>query len=511
MKKIISLICVISLMLSFILSIPSTTYGVCNIVRLRKDVSAVQLILSNGQMLHNLRFKRAKATSAAVYDTFKTLKFVFVVNTNDSDLDSSKDIIKDAIDRIFKTYEEFTEGEYASGPAYTQYSQKIAEKLNIAILPFNGMLDGEGGETPYDIFTTIDKNIGKDNAETKKESIKDKVDKLEQEENSRSLEDAIKIVQASTGGIVGGTGLNPPSDDDDDGDGDELRIMGLVTGGNMNCEEEHVAKIKILVSDTINSNMISVYHAKINPEFSVVIPIGVDVISGTTIEKIKNDFSDKISEGIKTGGIKIQELFPDGTYENVLVTPDQIQLICENELLYGATLRIEYAMYIELYTKSANQGIQSGTIKDTISPYFSFSLDEPLITEPNKTNAFYGWEFDSSTGTIWKHADRGEENGEVIFGQQGLASNPKIVLTTLLPGNDEQIYNNLAVANISYNRGDKDEGVTLRRSALEVSIVPPTGENNSNAIYIAAAMTVGFIVIAFVLKAKIKKEITLDK
>ncbi len=80
MKKIINFILTILVMTNLIFFVPNTSYGICNTFNFKKELSAVQLILPNGNILYNMKVDKNLDTQTQLSgDVYKDLNLVFLI------------------------------------------------------------------------------------------------------------------------------------------------------------------------------------------------------------------------------------------------------------------------------------------------------------------------------------------------------------------------------------------------------------------------------------------------
>ena len=99
----------------------------------------------------------------------------------------------------------------------------------------------------------------------------------------------------------------------------------------------------------------------------------------------------------------------------------------DNELLYGATLEIEYAVVI-----LSSEEINKIEIIDNIPSNMSYDHNAKLLTEENKINANYGWNYDITTNTL-KCEPNPLDKRAVLQNNQGVVA--KLMLSTVIPSN----------------------------------------------------------------------------
>ena len=83
-------------------------YAICNTIRAKKEISAINLTLSNGQTLYDFEVKQSGISSGvlnpAQLQNTRSLDLIFLIDTDSSDLDAEKNIVKTAIDSFKNLY-----------------------------------------------------------------------------------------------------------------------------------------------------------------------------------------------------------------------------------------------------------------------------------------------------------------------------------------------------------------------------------------------------------------------
>lgn len=182
---------------------------------------------------------------------------------------------------------------------------------------------------------------------------------------------------------------------------------------------------------------------------------------------------------------------------------DDIYIILDNELTYGAKIEIEYE--IEAY---ALNGLVEANITDLVSESgLSFDPNAKLLTE-DRTNADYGWEANGD-GSVTNTFSSDEEGGNR---PPNLGN--KIVLSKLISSNDENIFVNTAIVGTSsYGVGQNIPSTFQNIVQSEaVIIIPPTGVTDFVEVIIIIGAIILIIVSIFIIrKVRIKKKNNLIK
>lgn len=451
MKKAVSLICILFIITNLIFFIPNTSYGICNTFRFSKEVSAVQLILANGNILYNLKVdKDIKAQQKVSSNSYKNLNLVFMIETED-EIYQNKSTITSFINKIYELYGD------------------SANKLSIAIIPFS-----ENGSNNYSYYQT--ENLYKSN----KEEVLNEINNPQN--NNLSLEGALRIaargnsLKENKGGVK---------------NEELLQQIVIITDGIKNEEELWSSNAILRILD---ENMISMYSIIVGDWYqSEECSILTSNLNGMMLSNISNasdignQLNNDVYEYVSNYVVDTSNFMPTGGGKGNMLMPDRIVLTVDSEIAQGATLKIEYNMPIRANAVYGTGKITDLTITDKKDPNLSFSKDEKLITDPSKTNADYGWDMN--------------DKGEVVTTKKMVEAN--LVLSVLLSSNqlEEAVYTNSANCRIKFENGKDDDGKTKYASysrsstAMEVQVLPPFGEDKQNKFIIVGIIVASIILI----------------
>lgn len=175
---------------------------------------------------------------------------------------------------------------------------------------------------------------------------------------------------------------------------------------------------------------------------------------------------------------------------------DEIDIIIDNELVYGATLEIEYEMSIY-----ALNGIEEAWITDYVSESgLSYNPKAKLLTE-DKTNEEVGWVDGASGITINFEKEEDDDDSP-----QSITK--KIVLSRLLEAGNKNVFRNAALFGVSsYGIGETTASSFRRISRSEyLRIVPPTGTDNNYYTIIIIIAVISLLLIIYLIYKNIKKK-----
>lgn len=148
MIKRVTTIILILFLISMIF-VGNTSYAICNTIRAKKEISAVKLTLSDGQVLYNFKVKQSDTNTGVLNPTqvqkAKNLDLIFLIDTQTSNLNAEKEIVKTAISS-FKTF----------------YIRSGLSKVNVGIIGFN---DNHLSDTEFSSKTFNLKNMGSQESE----------------------------------------------------------------------------------------------------------------------------------------------------------------------------------------------------------------------------------------------------------------------------------------------------------------------------------------------------------
>lgn len=493
MKKLFSTILII---INIVLLIPSNSYGICNTVNFTKNISAIQVILSDGTIIHDIRLSdTSKAGIDVKRENYKNLNLIFMINTGmeSAALAETKNTIRNCItllhDQVYGG-NNFVASYNADGTPKTS-------KINLDVIAFK-TLDSEGtaGSGKSSWINSVARDASnEDSAEKKTMARLEK--QITDGKDNRNLEQALKKAQ-KTFDNYDNTRL--------------LQYIILITDKTEN--DDIITASNSILKDLTDNNMIGAYivsvSGTVNSSLDKLMK-GIYAVqySSTSIGNIESLVRINAINAIKESLIKAASLVPLSDSPFVQIAPNVIYLISDSGLLHGATLKIEYVMKIEKTSIYGNGSITIKKMRDMMDNKLSFNEGESLITDPSITNGDMGW-----------HMKKGEDDdgNEIQFLEinnsqklKTLDSEEKrlerrLILTTVLSTeNLEETFENSAMASLKYDLGDGEAplSIELNAKAMDVEIIPPTGIK-AEYIYIAITVLLA-IVITYVTKMKMKK------
>ncbi|MCI9038838.1 MAG: VWA domain-containing protein [Clostridia bacterium] len=478
MKKFIKCIGIIIMLVSFIMSFRTNkSYGICNTVQFTKEVSAIQLTLADGKILYDLKVEKKVDNQVNLLpESYKNLNLIFVIETQNG-VAQNKAAINSFINKV-----------------YDLYGTNV-DKIRMGIVPFEDLTQDEVDSRTNSINTneTILKN-------SKSEIIND-VNNLQQN-SRRTLQEALITVQNnfSTYYISQNDRL--------------LQYMILITDGienaNINVrvngiEQNMVDASNVVLKDLSNNNMVAMYGLLIDINRSRDANLR-RVLDGVLEMTASEDLSlynvgiqleNSVYEYINQFVIRESTLVPSGGVTDTLFTPDAIILTADEELVHGATLKIEYVMSVSRYAVYGDGTIYTSKFIDYKDDRLAFNANAKLLTEPNKTNADYGWQM----------------TGEGLVTERG-GTNTKLLLSVLLTPQQygDSRFSNSAKCATSFDVGSgSTASYTLSDKAIDVVVLPPFGEEEKKIpIWQIATITgaVTTVIVGFCLMTRASKKNT---
>lgn len=442
MKKIIiSLISIILMIFNFWIFIPNRAYGICNTFNFKKKLSAVQLTLANGQIIHDIRVdKNLTNQTALTAENYKDLKLVFILEDEDS-IYYNRDKIKGFINKIYDYY-----GVYGE------------QKIKIGITTFSEQAIDDQDDSENNIYNS------------NKDEILNKIDNLSRDKKASLTKTLERIVE--NGGI----------EENDGGKNSQLlQQIVLITDG-INEEESKRANSTLSI---LSNNMVAMYLIKTSDwdESELVKKIyEMKVPANNDVENIGYQLENDLYEYISEYVINDYTFMPEAGGQNAMMMSDKVALIADTEIVQGAVLKIEYNMPIRTRAYYGSGEIFSLKIEDEKDPKLAFSKDERLITDPSKTNEDYDWRLE----------------GEKLITEKTDMAEAKLILTVILSPNqlEEAIYSNTATCNVSFDVGDASTAdYTMTQKAMDVQVIPPfSGEEEKNYNFILCGI-IGIVII----------------
>lgn len=427
------------------------TYAICNTVRFSKEVSAVQLRLADGSILHDMKVSKNIESQVNILPaTYKNLNVVFVVETQNG-VESNKLSITQFVKKVYQLY------------------GSNANKIKMGIVPFK---DVEPESEPIEI-SEEEKNSLIKNTE---QEILNAITNLDKE-NNQTLQKALMITQENLEGNLYGNKNDQL-----------LQCVILITDG---ISHEEVCVASNVILKDLSENMVTMYGMLVgtsktnNLEKLVKNVSEMTIAENVSLVNVGTQLVSSVYDYISKYVIRESTLIPVGGGGNTLFTSDSLILFADEELIHGAELRIEYTMSLSRYALYGSGEIYEGKILDLKSSNLRFSQDAQLLSDPSKTNADYGWQ-ETSEGLVTMKA-----GGEV-----------KLLLSaTISPqGLGEGVYSNSAKCATSFDVGGGETArYSLMDTALDVKILPPFGnsekEYNNDAKYITIVIIIAILVI----------------
>lgn len=357
MKKVIKLIYSIFVITMIFNLFPNENYGSCNTVRFSKEVSAVQLKLADGSILHDLKVSKSVETQPNLLPpSYKNLNIVFVVETQNG-IESNKLSIKQFVKKIYQLYGE------------------NANKIQMGILPFKDV-------PPDDDTPEISDEEKNDLLKNSEQGILDAITNLDNN-NQQTLQKALMIAQENLEGNLYGSKNDQL-----------LQCVILITDGINN--EEVCTASNVILRD-LSENMVTMYSMLVgtgkNANFEKLVKnvSEMTVAENVSLTNVRIQLETSVYDYISTYIIRESTLIPIGGDKNTLFTSDSLILFADEELIHGAELKIEYTMSLSRYALYGSGEIYEGKILDLKSSNLRFDTDSKLLSDPSKTNASYGW------------------------------------------------------------------------------------------------------------------------
>ena len=384
-----------------------------------KQVSAFQVQLADGSILLDAGI--STGSDVNIIENMSDVEIVFVLDTSGSMSDGKDQTTKESTKTLVNSL----------------FDRIGAEHLKIGVLFFNSGLDTanilEMTNEQNAILSHLDKIYASGGTE-----MADSLEKAHSMLNAlNSDEDTIKIICTLSDGAIA----------------DEAETSSQIQKIN----SEGISTISIFVGTPITPTFASLAA---NSELHKNMETSTANLAETIVEDIYNQIYFKI--------ILMTE--PKTTYninhEGVLIGGDKIIFQVDEEILHGATLRIEYVISITTAFDMNNI-----VINDLYSSDFVFNQDEPLLSEASRTNRDYGWQMNGNTLVTGS-------GGQTI--QAATEYRTKIVLSTVLT--PERLPDLSLIGNsMTFSLNDIDHNNTIsvgqdaNIKALDFLIIPPTG------------------------------------
>ena len=384
-----------------------------------KQVSAFQVQLADGSILLDAGI--STGSDVNIIENMSDVEIVFVLDTSGSMSDGKDQTTKESTKTLVNSL----------------FDRIGAEHLKIGVLFFNSGLDTanilEMTNDQNAIMSHLDKIYASGGTE-----MADSLEKAHSMLNAlNSDEDTIKIICTLSDGAIA----------------DEAETSSQIQKIN----SEGISTISIFVGTPITPAFASLAA---NSELHKNMETSTANLAETIVEDIYNEIYFKIilmSEPVTTYNVN---------HEGVLIGGDKIIFQVDEEILHGATLRIEYVISITTAFDMNNI-----VINDLYSSDFVFNQDEPLLSEASRTNRDYGWQMNGNTLVTGS-------GGQTI--QAATEYRTKIVLSTVLT--PERLPDLSLIGNsMTFSLNDIDHNNTIsvgqdaNIKALDFLIIPPTG------------------------------------
>lgn len=388
-----------------------------------KQISAFQVKLADGSIIADAAI--STNSNLDVIENLKKVELVFVIDTSGSMSGTKEQTTRESTKTLVQALFE-----------------RIGEdNLKIGIIYFNSGMDAsnvlELTDNQSAIMTHLDKIYASGGTQ-----MADSLQKAQSMLNTSTSTDdeTIKIVCTLSDGALG----------------DEVESIEEFK----NINNAGISTISIFVETPVTSAFSDL--ASQNGEYHKNFQTSTADLATTIVKDIYNEIYLKI--------ILMSE--PKTEYNinhnGVLLGSDKIIFQMDEEILHGATLKVEYIISITTAFDMNNV-----KINDFYSSDFVFNSNEPLLTEL-KTNNDYGWKIEN--GTLVSNSGDGTIEGATEY-------RIKLVLSTLLTPerlpdlNKMGNYMTFSVHDITDNRViSVDETANIK--ALDFLILPPTGEDN---------------------------------
>ena len=388
-----------------------------------KQVSAFQVQLADGSILLDAGI--STGSDVNIIENMSDVEIVFVLDTSGSMSDGKDQTTKESTKTLVNSL----------------FDRIGAEHLKIGVLFFNSGLD-----TANILEMTNDQN-----------AITSHLDKI-YASGGTEMADSLQKAHSMLGAL--------------NSDDDTIKIICTLSDGAIADEAETSSQIQKINSEGISTISIFV-GTPITPAFASLaanselhknMETSTANLAETIVEDIYNEIYFKIilmSEPVTTYNVN---------HEGVLIGGDKIIFQVDEEILHGATLRIEYVISITTAFDMNNI-----VINDLYSSDFVFNQDEPLLSEASRTNRDYGWQMNGNTLVTGS-------GGQTI--QAATEYRTKIVLSTVLT--PERLPDLSLIGNsMTFSLNDIDHNNTIsvgqdaNIKALDFLIIPPTGTEDS--------------------------------
>lgn len=464
MKKVINLIfCIIIIVANIVIFTPSKVHAICNTIKFSKEVSAVRLTLSDGSILYDLALEKDTTPQANLTSAnYKNLNLIFVVETKNG-LDQNKSAMSQFIKNVYQSY---TNGN---------------DRIRMGVIQFNDLSQTQIDERKENINTEQD--IWKDS----QESILNEVSNLKTDSN-QTIQEALMIAQ-----------YNMQSNNGSKNDSLIQQIIIITDGIN---NEDVCASSNAILRD-LSENMVSMYGVFIgvsqnNNNIKELTNKVYELRASydVSLENVVYQLTTDVYEYIRQYMIRESTIIPK-VNKTSMITNNSITLFVDEELIYGATLKIEYIITLSRVAIYGDGSIYENKILDEKDPKLIFRKNETLITDASKTNADYGWN-ETPEGLITN------KNAKEI----------KLVLSTIITPEqmNNAVYSNTAKCTTAYDvGGGATARYTLSDESIDVIVMPPFGKTELNVekiitITIGIVATILCLIITFFIIVRHKRK-----
>lgn len=464
MKKVVKFIfCLILIITNITIFVPNKVDAICNTIRFSKEVSAINLTLADGTVLYDLAVSKNATpdVSTLTPTNYKNLNLIFIIDTK-TGLTEKKNAVNGFIDKVYSDL-------YPTAP----------DKIKMGVIPFNDLSDTEiAGRSSVPDAT---QNVWK----SSKDDIKNSVNNLQASSN-QTLEDALTIAYNN---------MEP-----NDGSRNNELVQEIVIISNGINNSNICVNSNTLLKD-LGERMIAMYGIFIDvPEDNSNIKnltkeIYELKIAYLSLSNVQTQLEFAVLEYIKQYMVNESTIIPK-VNKTSMVTNNSITLFVDEELIYGATLKIEYVFTTSRVALYGSGDIYENTIRDEKDAKLVFRANEKLITDSSKTNSDYGWQ-DAGNGLMTRVTDN-----EI-----------KLVLSTVITPEmmKDAIFSNSATCYTSFDVGSGASArYTLSDKAIDVIVMPPFGKEQTNIernmpIIIGVIVGIVFFTVIFVIIRKRRK------
>lgn len=405
-----------------------------------KQINAFQLTLADGSIIADGDV--TTKTVVNVTENFKDVEMIFILDTSGSMWGTRCEITKNSTKALVQSL----------------FGKIGKEHLKIGVLFFNNGVDMKNI-----LEMTDDEN-----------TILTHLDKIYASGGTEMLTSLVKAREM----------LNS-----DDSSNDNIKIVCTLTDGGIWDESQSIEVFKKLNNEGI-STMSIFADTPVTPAFQNL-KSGNHKNFQTNTANLENTISNQIYKEIYKKILSTTE--PETTYElnnvGMIAGDNKIIMQMDDEIIHGATLKIEYI--INIWTEFKSNDIK---IKDYCSDSLKFNQNEKMLTE-NKTNKDYNWNMDANGVIIHNSGSKGSDAEH--------AYKVKLVLSTVLTKtNFDKFENSITFSlknteNKSVIEGGVNENEKIK--SLGFLIIPPTGIVKTKNIILTTNMVITVIFLTAVI------------